>query len=173
VLLESYANACADFISENANADHPLEEDFPRWNTSLPTLSPYPDDDEGWRAIDRRLASRVLNLPNRIHVSQNTVVSTIQFNEDELGETLDEEAAARGLEAWTVAVELRRTHNVEAVDPVWDFPKMLKETLRNAQQKKEQNRESHARMWQLISTDADPSKPVVDKSVQSEPDRPT
>jgi hypothetical protein len=106
-------------------------------------------------------------------VSQSTVASTIEFNEDELGETLDEEAAARGLEAWELAVELRRMHNVEAVDTVWDFPEMLKDTLRKAQRKKEQNRERHARMWERIGTDAEPSKPIVDGSVQSELDRPT
>ncbi|HEX5078202.1 MAG TPA: hypothetical protein VFV80_03560 [Geminicoccaceae bacterium] len=104
VLLESYATACSDFISENAHAEQGPDDRLPHWNTSLPEMPPYPEDDDGWRAIDRRLAGRVLNLPNRIHVSQNIIAWTFELNDDELGETLDEQAAARGLEAWKLVV---------------------------------------------------------------------
>jgi hypothetical protein len=56
VTLEPYAYACSEFIAENANMQARLDQEFPDWNTSLPELSVYPDDIEGWRAIDRKLA---------------------------------------------------------------------------------------------------------------------
>lgn len=164
VLLESYANACSDFISENAHAEQGPEDQLPNWDASLPTLPPYPEDDEGWRAIDRRLAGRVLNLPNRIHASQSSITWTIELNDDELGETLDEEAAARGLEAWKLAVKLRRMYNIEAVEIAWDFPRMLENTLAKAQREKQRNDELHARMWEPIESGAGPSKPSLDGS---------
>jgi hypothetical protein len=165
VLLESYANACSDFISENAHAEQDPDDRLPNWNASLPELPAYPDDDEGWRAIDRRLAGRALNLPNRIHVSQSIINWTIELNDDELGETLDEQAAARGLEAWKLAVQLRRMHSIEAVEMVWDFAEMLEKTLAKAQREKQRNDELHARMWERIESGAEPSKPSADGSV--------
>ena len=161
VLLESYANACSDFISENAHAEPGPDDRLPDWNASLPKLSPYPVDDEGWRAIDRRLAGRALNLPNRIHASQTGITWTIELSDEELGETLDEEAAARGLEAWKLAAELRRAYNIEAVEIAWDFPEMLENTLAKAQREKQRNDEVHARMWEEIrfETRTAPSSP--------------
>jgi hypothetical protein len=53
VLLESYASESCDFIFENASAQHGPDEQYPEWNALLPTLPNYPDDPEGWRAMNR------------------------------------------------------------------------------------------------------------------------
>jgi hypothetical protein len=61
VVLEAVAADCSDLIADNATARQSADEQFPDWKTKLPELPPYPDDAEGWRAIDRKLAGRCLN----------------------------------------------------------------------------------------------------------------
>jgi hypothetical protein len=63
VTLESYAVACCDFVGKNDVAEYDHERGHPDWDTTLPTLVPYPDDAEGWRAIDHDLAEKCLILP--------------------------------------------------------------------------------------------------------------
>ncbi len=132
VLLEGYAHDCVTFIDDNANAEHPPDQEFPVWNVELPTLPLYPDDPEGWKAIDLRLAARALNLRNRIDESQGFIKSTIEFTMDDLEHTLHEHAGGRGLEAWEIAVALRRRHGLDPVELIWDFPKTLERAHRGA-----------------------------------------
>lgn len=122
VLLEAYAEACADLIIENDNLEPPSpEQEFPDWNLKLPDLPSYPDDAEGWRAIDLQLAARALNLRNRISGSQGIIFANREHTPEELGRVTDEEAAERGLEAWEIAVALRRKHGLDPIGPIWDF----------------------------------------------------
>lgn len=135
VTLEFYAKACADFIQENANVQPPPpDEEYPSWKAELPELPAYPDDADGWRAIDCALAGRCLNLRNKIHASQGLIDETIEYNMDALGDTLEEQAAARGLEAWKLALALRRKHGVGKADMVWDYVETLERTLRKGEQ---------------------------------------
>ena len=134
VILEAYADACAEFISANGNADTPPDQEFPNWAVKLPKLPPFPDDAEGWHAINPKLAGRTLNLRNRINGSQGVIASTIEFTSQELGEILDLHAAGRGLEAWRIAVDLRREHKLDAVDLIWDFVEGMENTLQGAEQ---------------------------------------
>ena len=132
VTQEFYASTCSEIISANDNADTPPDEEFPAWNVTLPTLPSYPDDTDGWRAIDRKLAGRCLNLRNKIDGSQGLIRSTIEFSEERLGDVLKAQAAERGKEAWDLAVALRRKHRIEQADTVWHFPDHLEQSLENA-----------------------------------------
>lgn len=147
VTLEFYASACADFIQENANVQPPEEGEFPGWEVELPELPAYPDDADGWRAIDRTLAGRCLNLRNRLLGSQRIINSTIEhsdvFHVDDVEGALDEQAARRGLEAWKLAVALRRKHSVEEAETVWDYAETLESTLRTAEKAKRKRQESN------------------------------
>jgi len=133
VALESYAAACADLLNENDNsigkARAYLEE--PDLNPRLPPPPPYPDDQNGWRAIPSDLASRCLGFPNKICWSQAQIGFCIENYPVDLPRVIDKEASERGLEAWTLAVELRRTYHLELADPGWGLP----EALAAAQQK--------------------------------------
>ena len=133
VVLELYAADCSDLIAKNANAEQAPDERFPDWNVEMPALPPYPDDPEGWRAVDRKLAGRCLNLRNKIFGSQGAITSTIEFDVDDLEDTLNENIAARGLEAWQLAVALRRKHGIEDADVVWNFADRLEKTLRKTE----------------------------------------
>jgi hypothetical protein len=134
VILEAHAYACAKFIMDNGNAQTPPDQEFPEWNVKLPELPQYPNDAEGWRAIDLQLAASALDLRNRISGSQADISSTIEFTVDELGETLDQQAAGRGLEAWEIAVALRRRHGVDPVELTWDFVEYMKNALQSAEE---------------------------------------
>lgn len=131
VTLEFYASTCSDFISANDNAETPPDEEFPNWDVTLPPLPVFPDDAEGWRSIDRRLAGRCLNLRNKIDGSQGLIRSTIEFSEERLGDVLKTKAAERGKEAWDLAVALRRKHHIEQADTVWDFADHLERSVQS------------------------------------------
>lgn len=150
VTLEFYASACAHFIEKNADMEPPPSEEFPAWQVNLPELPAYPDDADGWRAIDRALAGQCLNLRNKTHGSQSIISSTINYCMDELGDTLDEQAAARGIEAWKLAGALRRKHGVEGADTVWDYAAKLESTLRTAEKSKQERQTRNAFVLPLV-----------------------
>lgn len=145
VTLEAYASACSGFIATNAEAEIPDDEEFPNWSTQLPDLPPYPDDTDGWRAIRRTLAGRCLNFRNKIHGSQEIIYATAEYARDDLGDVLNVEAAERGLEAWTLAVALRRDSKIEAADTVWDYATGLEHTLERAKKAMNESREQNAK----------------------------
>lgn len=133
-ILESFAYSCASFIMDNGNAQQGSDEQYPDWNAMLPDLAPYPEESEGWHAIDLKLAGRALDLRNHITGSQGVIASTIEFTMDDLEHTLDEHAAERGLEAWALAVELRRRYGLPTFEPIWDFTPTLETAKRRAQE---------------------------------------
>lgn len=102
--LEAYAYECASWIEQNRDATHLPDQEFPEWNGKLPDLPAYPDDTEGWRAVDRKLAGRALNLRNMLTSSQGMIWTTGEYSEHEFGSALEEHASTRGLDAW----ELRK-----------------------------------------------------------------
>lgn len=130
IALETYASLCQTFNEGNKNAYHPPDQEFPNWDTHLPDLPAYPDDAEGWRALDSRLAARALNFPNRIAASRKIVSSTIEYVEHELDDCLEEQASERGLEAWRLAQALRAKYGIEKADVVWDFADDLENSLK-------------------------------------------
>jgi hypothetical protein len=145
ITLEFYAWACSTFNANNANAQPDPDSEFPAWDVTLPELPPFPDDADGWRAIDRGLAGRCLNLRNKIHGSQAMINDIIEHALYDLGNTVARQGAARGLEAWKLAVELRRKHDVEEADTVWNYPGELERTLRQAEKEERESREQNAR----------------------------
>ena len=137
VELEAFAADCSNLIASNSIAEQGPDQQFPDWNTEMPEIAPYPDDPEGWRAIDRKLAGRCLNFRNKIVGSRSAIAATVELSIDDLENELNEHIAARGLEAWQLAAALRRRHSVEDADVVWSFAGQLEETLRKAEKTKE------------------------------------
>ncbi|GLI93591.1 hypothetical protein [Methylocystis echinoides] len=129
ITLEFFAQACAELISTNRNAETPRGHEFPAWKRLLPDLPTYPDDAGGWLAIDRSLADRCLHLRNKIYASQQAIDFTTDFATHELGDTLDEEAAACGLEAWKLALELRKKYKLTPADIRYDIVEALEHVV--------------------------------------------
>jgi len=146
VIFEAYAFSCYSLLESNANAPHDPDSEFPEWTATLPKLDPLPDDPEGWRAIDTRIAARALNFDARIRGSQSLISSTIEFQAERLGDTLARQISERGLEAWNIAVDLRRENGLQAAELVWDYADSLQVTLDQAvrREREEQQRRGEA-----------------------------
>jgi hypothetical protein len=153
-LLEDYAYACANFIGENANAQQPPDEPYPAWNTKLPDLPSFPEEKDGWHSIDLKLAARVLDLRNHLAGSQGVIASTAEFADNELEEELEEQAGARGQEAWTLARDLRSRYGLPPFIPVWDFTESLDSAVKRARKAKEERaRDQHDISQELAADD--------------------
>ena len=161
VMLEQYGAECSEFIGENSNPPHRPGEEFPEWNVSLPTLAPFPVDDDGWRALDQKLAAQILNLPNRIRTSQGLIGSTLEYSPDEAGEVLQIEAADRGLEAWGAATLLRRRHRIEPAEPLWDYAERLIQMRGVAQAELDDARKNDAEAMEKLFADVPPIAPTT------------
>jgi hypothetical protein len=146
VVLEAYAISCSLLIVTNETAEPPPDRDF-GGSAALPELPPYPDDDDGWRAVDRKLAGRCLSLRNRIRESQTFIGWTIEFNDYDLKEEVYKQVADRGLEAWQLANEMRSKHGVESAKHVWDPLSHLESAQQRVERrrKERQAREDAAR----------------------------
>lgn len=142
VTLEFFACACADFILMNKNLEYDPDHE-PDWTVELPELPPYPDHSDGWLAIDPALANKCLNLRNKIHESQKTINTYVQLGGD-LEDTLYEEAAHLGVEAWKVADSLRRKHGLATADTRWNYAGALDGWLRDIEAKKQKGLERAA-----------------------------
>jgi hypothetical protein len=141
VLMENFAWACANFIEDNHDVRILPGAEYPAWETALPELPAYPEDIDGWRALAPKLAVRVFGLRNKLHQSQSTIRNATDGNKSEFGCVLDEQAAARGLEAWRVAVDLRKNYGIEPIELEWDFPDYLRRAFDTAAKEREERRQ--------------------------------
>lgn len=151
VLLEAFASECCDFYFYNANAEQPPDEPYPAWRTELPKLPEFPDDTEAWRAMDRSLAARCLKFPNRVRASQNAIASAIEYYMQELEYELDEQASARGVEAWDIASSLRETYKLARAETVFDFAEVLRKALKTTQEERDKRAARQAEMIQELA----------------------
>jgi hypothetical protein len=136
VTMENFAWSCANFIQNNHDARTLADEEYPAWEIALPELVDYPEDIDGWRALAPKLAGRIFAMKNKLHQSKSVIRNIIESNKAELGWILDEQAASRGLEAWRIAVDLRKTYGIEPVDLEWDYPGYLQSTLDTANEQR-------------------------------------
>jgi hypothetical protein len=125
--LEAYPPECVNLIYANGEIPRRENEQYPRWSTDLPTVGAYPDDPIGWKAIDPDLADRCLRLPNSISGCQSLIHNTVEYNEDSVQTEVARHASDLGLEAWDIAVKLRKIHGLPELKPVWDYPKALRD----------------------------------------------
>jgi hypothetical protein len=123
VTLEAYASGCEEFISNNEDdpEDPPERDDeFNDLKKKLPVLPPFPDDAEGWRAIDAKLANRCLHFLNGINRSQSSLYGFICHPgavwRDDVRKRIEIHAAELGLQALDLAANVRKKHNVEKTD---------------------------------------------------------
>ena len=147
VILEAHTAACLEFIGRN-DAEQPHPTGRFTGGVVLPLVEPYPDDAEGWRAIDRGLAGRCLGLPLKIRANQVAIGWTGVFDDDDwenVGDIVKEMASSRGLDAWELAKAIRSKHNIEKADKALDYSDQLTANLEKAQQAKANQRERRRR----------------------------
>ncbi|MGY3483991.1 hypothetical protein ACVW1C_001874 [Bradyrhizobium sp. USDA 4011] len=151
VLFEGYASKCCDFYFDNLNAVEPPDEPYPAWRTDLPGMPDLPDDTEAWRALDKKLLARCLEFPNRVGASQNAIESCAEYTMDDLGVTLDEQASARGVEAYEIAALLRKIYKLGQAEPVFDYYSVLQKVLIASRQEREERQRSQSELLQKLS----------------------
>jgi hypothetical protein len=152
-ILEGYGYACASFIGDNANAEQDPDDRYPAWKVTLPALPPFPEEKEGWHSIDLKLAGRALDLRNHQAGRQGAIDATAEFEEDDLGDELDEHAGALGQEAWALAKDLRNRYGLPAFVPVWDYSETLENALRFAKKAKEERASRQAEILRELAAD--------------------
>jgi len=140
-LMENFACACANLIENNRDVLKPSDADHPVWKSALPELPAYPEDVDGWRALAPKLAARAFGLENKLHQSQSAIRNTDERNKPEFGSVLYEQAAARRLEAWRIAVDLRKTYGIEPIDLEWDYPDYLRRALVTVAKERKEHRQ--------------------------------
>lgn len=132
VLLEAYGSACCHFYFDNVNAVEPPDEPYPAWRTDLPNPPELPDDTEAWRAMDRKLLARCLSFGNKVRASQNAIEACAEYTMYDLGLTLDQHAAERGVEAWEIARALRKAYGLQPAEVVYDYHDTLQKVRKQA-----------------------------------------
>jgi hypothetical protein len=127
VALEAYASGCLTLLRTNQFEERLAavagQEPVP-WVAPLLELPPFPDDADGWKAIDPKLAGRCLNFRNRIFESQ--LIIDAALNIDTRSREMGWHARNLALEAWDIAVDLRDKHGIPKADPVWDYIRVLR-----------------------------------------------
>ena len=104
VALEAYASGCLE-LRRRDQFDEKLaavvgREFVPRI-VPLLELPPFPDDEDGWKAIDPKLASRCLNFRNRIFESQ--LIIDAALNVETRSREMGWHARNLAVEAWDIA----------------------------------------------------------------------
>jgi hypothetical protein len=112
IALEGYTYSCWKLIVENQNAETPQDYEFPDWDPDLPMMPQYPDDPDGWRALDIDLANQVLSLPNQIEGGQAAIYAAIEFEEGHVQDVVEEQASKLGVDAWNLAGQLRHLYGL-------------------------------------------------------------
>lgn len=142
IVLEAYAEACADLVSRNDMAGQQVRGELPDWETRLPVLQPFPEDDEGWKALDPNVAGECLGLANKINGSQGFVSEMIEHDEHGIGRKVEMQACERGIEAWSLAEKLRITHRLRPVYLVFKYNEYLAKVYRKAKAAEEKRNRS-------------------------------
>lgn len=160
IALENYIYRSVDAITQNENAEDDPKDEFPHWNTVLAVPPDYPDDPEGWRALDIDLANRALAFPAVLHAKQR---DTSQRAEEMNNEWLDhymEASASLGVSAWQIADALRKRYKIRLGDdlsPASDVAESLKGTLVSMQSKIRATNEARnkitAKVWEYAFPD--------------------
>lgn len=147
VALEGFAGACADLIRDNQNAEPLPGEAYGPCKTKLPALAEYPEDGDGWKALDANSASACLHLRNQIAGSQSAIILALPHFGVDVEGCVQKEAIARALEAHALAVRLRQKYGLAMVTPAYDYVKEIVETKQRTEEAAAEWRKRSATMF--------------------------
>lgn len=142
VSLEAFVESCADVVSEideyessGGFAGKAIQE--------LPDAPVYPDDDECWKAIDSKLLEKILSFPNSLRASQKHIHNEFYHGGDpvDLARVCLEQACATGIEAWELAVDLRKKYRFPEHSPAYDYVAFLRKRADEEMEVRKKERE--------------------------------
>ncbi len=126
VILESYALACHELLSDN-DLHSSSGGEAGKQRSELPDLPPYPDDAD-WKSLETALASRALLFRNELWISDRSIAFWLDIDpEENLLPACNQEAATRGYQAWCLAENLRDQYRIERFEPAFDFVAPLRQ----------------------------------------------
>ncbi|MBA9068425.1 hypothetical protein FHR71_002166 [Methylobacterium sp. RAS18] len=115
VVFEKFASDCSRLIYDNKNAYHHPDQEFPHWDINLPALAEYPPEADGWKSLAPEPASDCLSLRNRISEIQFRIGDYAEYRPEDLEKDVRRGAWDLGLEAWSLAVQLREAFGLKNV----------------------------------------------------------
>ncbi|WP_146215605.1 hypothetical protein [Hoeflea marina] len=116
VALESFEAACFERFSDIGLFDSSGGNLGGTW-TKVPELERYPEDPDGWRSLDFKLADRALSFPGMISNSQGMINFTLDVASPiEASENCETECAELGMNAKGLATEIRKRYRLDIPD---------------------------------------------------------
>jgi hypothetical protein len=126
VLLEAYADACSGVVEDIDNHDSSGGH-IGAQTKELPQIPDYPTDDDSWRVLAPDLLDGCLSFPNKVAASQKIVGSVFEWGDNQdMAQQCMKECIDRGLEAWTLAAELRKRYHFEPHSGIYDYADYLR-----------------------------------------------
>lgn len=135
IALENFTLRCADAISDN-NALFPAPGDeYPQWDRALAAPPDSPEDADGWRALDIKMANRALALHAMHHAEQRELWVSDEWMYGGWLNNYIVASANLGIEAWKIAVSLRNKYAItlDGPPPAASVAEGLEITLARAQ----------------------------------------
>ena len=159
--LESYARECSTLISDSET----YENSDGHAGTPRGRLSPLPEYADGidWHALGLSDTTAALSFRVSIENENAKVAATFEFGDDDDGVSEVREAAATlGLQAITLAGELRRRHRIDplALDPQWNVERHLVEKGEAFTADRTARNEANRQMW--IEIERGQELPIAD-----------
>ncbi|PJO47207.1 hypothetical protein [Brucella pituitosa] len=153
--LEAFARQCIELDRENEAAEQFPDQEFPDWSAILPSISPTPDDIDGWRSLDQNMVGRYYNLWAERDAEQKSLSEVVYHVEDDLEEYVALSVEKLGTRALKLATEIRTRHNLILSQPdITEMQARLMHRGRWAQQRLDAGRLQNARvMTSLLSKD--------------------
>ena len=150
--FERFAEECMSSIS--ANRDSWEESKNPdRQSTSLPASPNLFEDDLGWEAINRPLASEMLSFPQLFDYAGGYVRNEFMYGSPPTAWVMrDDQAVGLGVKALSIATRLRQAHGQHTPQFAWDYHGHLaQETARMERERIEFEKRWKAREDQAAS----------------------
>lgn len=172
--FEEFGAACSERNSDNANAYHSPDDEYPAWNIHLPERAPVPEDAAGWLALcaaNNTLADRALTFQSRIASAMSAIAHCIEFYGDDLDLVMPIQISECGLEANRLAQDLRRTFNLAPSDPTQAWPDYLDVALKQAREKYQARRKRNRLTAKIDDADqarspSPPASATLDQACQ-------
>lgn len=122
--VEEFGSDCLVIIYEVEGYEE--DESWGKQHVNLPTMTTFPDDDEGWRALPPTLAHRLLSFPSKIRNEQRNIDFYWHNTEPDGATTACSKAALTlGCEADLLGRDIRREMKLPSRDAGWDWGRRL------------------------------------------------
>ncbi|VWX54547.1 hypothetical protein [Novosphingobium sp. 9U] len=124
--IEEFGSDCLVVIYEIEGYEE--DESWGKQHVTLPRLTSFPEDDEGWRALPPTLAHRLLSFAPKIRNEQRNIDFYWQNTEPDDATTACSKAAlALGCDADLLGRDIRQEMKLPSRDAAWNWGRRLQD----------------------------------------------